>query len=417
MRRGAAAATAPGPGASSNRSTLGIVFTTILLDFIGFSVLIPVLPIYATRLGATSFEVGLILSLYAAAQLVFLPVWGWLSDRVGRRPVILISLLGTVASFLLLASGDSLATIYVARILAGFFAASIGTAQAVVTDVTPDSKRAQGMGMIGAAFGLGFVLGPALGGWLSAFDERAPFYGIAVLAFLNLVVAFARLPESHPPERRRRDLRGLARTLVPTPLRFLVAHHDRRIGRYLFLFFQLFTAFAALEAMFSVYLNKRFSMQPLEVGYVFAVIGVSIALTQGVLIRRLAPWLGEVRLVVIGLVVQGAGLGLIPLVSAPEWLYLVGPVIAVGNGLWFPSFTALYSRACHTENAGELMGESSSMATTGRIVGPLWAGLAMDRIDLGAPFVLAGGLTFAALALFWLWRETLLGDAQGPAAS
>ena len=143
MRRGAAAATAPGPGASSNRSTLGIVFTTILLDFIGFSVLIPVLPIYATRLGATSFEVGLILSLYAAAQLVFLPVWGWLSDRVGRRPVILISLLGTVASFLLLALGDSLATIYVARILAGFFAASIGTAQAVVTDVTPDSRSAR----------------------------------------------------------------------------------------------------------------------------------------------------------------------------------------------------------------------------------------------------------------------------------
>jgi multidrug resistance protein len=404
----AAAQLAVPVGAPLRRSTLWIVFTTILIDFIGFSVLLPVLPYYATRLGAGSVEVALILSLYAAAQLVFLPAWGWLSDRIGRRPVILFSLSGTVISFVLLAFGESLASIYLARVLAGLFAASIGTAQAIVNDVTSDAERAQGMGLIGAAFGLGFVLGPALGGVLAQLDERAPFYGICVLALANLGVAFFRLPESRPPPKEP-SWTGFGRTLVPSPLRLLFALHDGRIGRYLFLFLVLFTAFAALESMFTLFMELRFGLDISAASYVFAYIGLWIALTQGVLIRRLAPRLGETRLVVIGLVMTGAGLAVIPLVPSPGWLYLVTPIVALGNGLAFPAFTSLYSKACKAEKAGELMGESQSMATTGRIFGPLWAGLAFGRIDFGAPFVIAGFLMFVALGLFRLWREALLG--------
>jgi len=407
--KGQAAAEAALPiDAPRPRSTLWIVFTTILVDFIGFSVLLPVLPYYATRLGASSVEVALILSLYAAAQLIFLPAWGWLSDRIGRRPVILFSLSGTVLSFALLALGQSLAVIYVARVLAGLFAASIGTAQAIANDVTTDAERAGGMGLIGAAFGLGFVLGPPLGGLLSKIGPRAPFYGICVLALANLAVAFFRLPESHPAPRQR-NWTGLGRTLIPSPLRLLFALHDGRIGRYLFLFLVLFTAFAALESMFMLFMDKRFGLDISAASYVFAYIGVWIALTQGVLIRRLAPRLGETRLVVIGLVMTGAGLAVIPLVPSPGWLYLVTPVIAVGNGLAFPSFTSLYSKACKAEEAGELLGESQSMATTGRIFGPIWAGFAFGRIDFGAPFVIAGFLMFVALGLFRLWGRTLLG--------
>ena len=395
-------------GAAQPRGTLWIIFTTILIDFIGFSVLLPGLPYYATRLGASSVQVAYILSLYAAAQLVFLPAWGWLSDRIGRRPVILISLSGTVASFVLLALGQSLATIYLARVLAGLFAASIGTAQAIANDVTRDAERAGGMGLIGAAFVLGFVLGPPLGGLLSKIGPRAPFYGICVLALANLAVAFFRLPESHPPPKER-NWAGLGRTLIPSPLRLLFALHDGCIGRYLFLFLVLFTAFAALESMFMLFMDKRFGLDISAASYVFAYIGVWIALTQGVLIRRLAPLLGETRLVVIGLVMTGAGLAVIPLVPSPAWLYLVTPIIAVGNGLAFPSFTSLYSKACKAEKAGELMGESQSMATTGRIFGPIWAGFAFGRIDYGAPFVIAGFLMFVALGLFRLWWRTLLG--------
>jgi multidrug resistance protein len=392
------------------RRTLGLVFTTILIDFIGFSVLIPVLPIYMERLGASSMQVGLILALYAAAQLVFLPAWGWLSDRIGRRPVLLVSLFGTGLSFLLLAAAHSVAMVYAARVLAGFFAASIGTAQAVVTDVAPIERRAQDMGLIGAAFGLGFVIGPALGGALSKIDLLAPFYGIALVAFVNLVLACFFLPESRPAELRVRNWSGLGRTLVPSPIRLVAALHDRRIGYYLYLFFQLFTAFAALEAMFTLYLSRRFGLGPAEAGWIFFVIGICIALTQGVLIRHLAPALGERRLVEIGLVMMAVGLACIPLAPAPSYLYVLGPVIAIGNGLAFPSFTSLFSRACEAEKAGELMGESQSMATAGRIAGSVLAGSLFDRLGVWSPFVIAGSLVFLTLVLFQLWRRTLLGE-------
>lgn len=409
----------PRQAPSGRREILGIVFTTILLDFIGFSVLIPVLPIYAKRLGASSVEVGLIVSLYAAAQLLFLPAWGWLSDRVGRRPVLLSSLCGTVMSFLLLALSDSLGMIYLARVLAGIFAASIGTAQAVVTDVTPEGERAHGMGVIGAAFGLGFVVGPALGGALAAWSERAPFYAIALLAALNLGIAWLRLPESRPPAGGPWRWDGLGRSFVPTPLRLLVAVHDRRIGLYLYLFFHLFTAFSALESMFTVYVFQRFGMDAAGAAKIFTVIGIFIALTQGVLIRRLAPRLGERALVVGGLLLTAGGLAAIPLASEVGWLYLIGPLIAIGNGLAFPSFTSLYSQATATERAGELLGQSQSMATTGRIAGPLWAGWALDHVALGAPFVLAGLLMGIGLGIFLAFRRLLLGPelAGGGAAA
>jgi DHA1 family tetracycline resistance protein-like MFS transporter len=400
---------------TTRRRTLGLVFATILIDFVGFSVLIPVLPLYVARLGATSVQVGLILSLYAIAQLLFLPAWGWLSDRIGRRPVLLVSLGGTVLSFLLLAVADSVNTVYLARILGGFFAASIGTAQAVVTDVTPPEERARGMGLIGAAFGLGFVLGNPIGGWLGAIQERLPFYAIAGLALVNLILALWQLPESKPPPPGPMVWDGFARSLVPAPIRLLGQlrrtsgdRGDRRIPLYLYLFFHMFTAFAALESMFSLYLHGRFGAGPLGVGMLFGYIGLFIALTQGVAVGRLAARFGEAKLVIAGLVAMGIGMFGVAAAPSYGWLFAVGPIVALGNGIAFPSFTSLYSRACHAEKAGEFLGESQSMATTGRIVGPLWAGLALGEISLAAPFWIAGVLMLTAAALFYALRRQLL---------
>lgn len=401
------------PSHPLQRPVLAVVFSTILIDFIGFSVLIPVLPLYAERFGATPFQVGLFLTVYALAQLLFLPVWGWVSDRVGRRPVLLVSLCGTVASFVVLALANSIGIIYVARAFSGFFAASIGTAQAVVIDVTPPSQRARGMGVIGAAFGAGMIVGPMIGGVLARFGEKVPFYGIAALAALNFIVAWWRLPESRPAELRPSGWRDLGRSLVPTPVRLFMAVHERRIGLYLYLFFHMFTAFAVVESMITLFLGKRFGADMFDAGLFFAWVGLFLVITQSVLLRRLVDDLGEVRLVGIGLVVMAVGLAAVAVAPAFHWFYLVGPVIAFGNGITFPSFTSLFSKACEAEQAGELLGQSQSMATTGRVVGSAVAGFIMERWGLGVPFLLAGAMMLVSLFIFWMGHRILVEGRDG----
>jgi len=396
------------PPGRSARSVLLVVFTTILIDWVGFSVLIPVLPLYAEKLGAGPVQIGLLLTVYAFAQLLFLPAWGWVSDRIGRRPVILFSLLGTSLSFALLSQAESVEVIFAARGLAGFFAASIGTAQAVVTDVTSKEDRASGMGMIGAAFGLGMVLGPAMGGLLARFSPEAPFHAIVVLALVNLVVAWWRLPETRPPDDSPTRWRELGVALIPTPLRLVAAVHDRRIGLYLTLFFFQFTAFAVLEGQITYYLSAAHAADELDVAMIFAWIGVVLALTQGVALRRLVPVVGEERLVMLGLASMGVGLMAVALAGNLAWFYVIGTLIAFGNGVAFPTFTGLYSKACESEQAGELLAQSQSMATTGRIVGPVAAGWIMEHGALGTPFLLAGGVMFGCLCCFRLARRTLI---------
>jgi multidrug resistance protein len=387
---------------------LVVVFTTILIDFIGFSVLIPILPLFAERLGASPLEVALLLALYALAQLLFSPMWGWVSDRIGRRPVILVSLFGTVASFLVLAFAGSIGALYAARIVAGFFAATIGTAQAVVTDVTRPEDRARGMAVIGAAFGAGMIVGPMLGGLLSEVSEKAPFYAVAALAAANWGLAWLRLPESRPPGLSPPGWFEFWHSLVPTPLRLIGAVHERRIALFLYFFFHLFTAFAVLEALITLYVGIRFGSSMLDVGLLFAWIGLVLVLTQAIGLRRLARRFDETQLVAIGLAAMGIGLAALPGLPDFHWFFPAGAVIAFGNGLAIPAFTSLYSKACRAERAGELLGQSQAMATTGRIVGPICGGLLMQSVSPGAPFLAAGAMMLAALVMFHARRSVLV---------
>ncbi len=397
----------PGSGAPS-RSVLVVVFATILIDFIGFSVLIPILPLFAERLGASPVEVALLLALYALAQLLFSPMWGWVSDRIGRRPVILVSLFGTVGSFLVLAFANSIGALYAARIVGGFFAATIGTAQAVVTDVTRPEDRARGMAVIGAAFGAGMIVGPMLGGLLSELGAKVPFYAVAALAAANFVLAWLRLPESRPPGLSPPGWFEFWHSLVPTPLRLLGAVHERRIALYLYFFFHLFTAFAVLEALITLYVGMRFGASMLDVGLLFAWIGLVLVLTQALGLRRLARRFDEAQLVALGLAAMGIGLALLPALPTFRWFFPAGAAIAFGNGLAIPAFTSLYSKACRAERAGELLGQSQAMATTGRIVGPICGGLLMQSVSPGAPFIVAGAMMLAALAMFQATRSVLV---------
>jgi len=396
------------PSDRRRRLTLAVVFVTILIDFVGFSVLIPVLPLFADRLGASSFQIGWIVALYGLAQLLFLPVWGWVSDRVGRRPVILISLLGTAASFAVLAAAQTIPVVYAARALTGLFAASIGAAQAVVTDLTPPTERTSGMGMIGVAFGASLVVGPASGGALAALHEQAPFYAIVIVAGANFLLAWRTLPESRPASLPRPPWSDLARTFVPTPLRLLARVHDRRIALFLVLFFLFFAAVAVVEAMGTLYLGRRFGATELDAALVFAWIGLFLVGTQAGLLGRLVDWFGEVRLLVLGFALMALGTAAIAWVPSYGWFFAIGPVIAVGNGLGLPAFTGLFTKACRAEEAGELLGQSNSMATAGRIVGAIGGGALMSDRFLAAPFLAASALLTLGLVLFLALRPLLL---------
>ena len=394
------------------RLTLSVLFATILIDFVGFSVLIPVLPLFADRLGASSLQVGWIVALYGLAQLLFLPVWGWISDRVGRRPVILVSLLGTAISFAVLATAESIPVVYMARALTGLFAGSIGAAQAAVTDLTPEAERTSGLGLIGAAFGASLVVGPAAGGALAALHQQAPFYAIVVVAGANFLLAWLALPESRPVDLPRPPWKDLARALVPTPLRLLTLVHDRRIALFLVLFFVFFAAFAVVEAMGTLYLGKRFGADEFDSALVFAWIGLFLTGTQAGPLGRLVDWFGEVRLLVIGFALTAAGIAAVAWVPSYGWFFAIGPVIAVGHGLAFPSFTSLFTRLCRAEQAGELLGQSNSMATAGRIAGAVGGGALMSERFLAAPFLAASALLLLGLLLFLALRPLLLRDTE-----
>ncbi len=393
------------------RLALAVIFATILIDFVGYSILIPVLPRFEKTLGADAFQIGLITSLYALGLVLFLPLWGWMSDRIGRRPVLLVSLLGTALSFVWLAFADSLTGVLLARFAGGFFGASIGTAQAYVTDLTDENSRAQGMGVIGAASGAGLVLGTALGGVLGAIDPNLPFHATAAVAGLNFVLAAFTLPESKAPVPTDTGLRGLLRVLVPAPLLVAASVHGRSQRLYLFLFLQIFFAFSSVEAMFPLFAAARFGWGEMETGLFMAGVCVVLGASQGLLVGRLSRDWGEPAMTVVGLGLLAASLAGLSLSTSVATLTPCALGVALGGGLAFPAFTSLFSKACGAHEAGEYMSQSQAMVHTGRTLGALCWGWVFASVGAGAPFLFAGFALLLALAVFLGRSRVLLPQA------
>ncbi len=395
------------PGLRRHRLATGVIFVTILIDFIGFSILLPVLPRFVRALGEASFHVPLITALYALGLVLFLPLWGWVSDRVGRRPVLLVSLLGTAVSFVMLASSESLGSIYIARFLGGFFGASIGTAQAYMTDLTDAETRAEGMGLLGAASGLGLVLGTALGGTLAHVSTTLPFWVTAAVAALNFVLAAWTLPESRP-HAPTVGWRGLGRVLIPAPILVAASVHSNQTRLYLYLFLHIFFAFSAIEAMFPLFAADRFGWNELEIGLFMAAVGIVLGVTQGLFVAPLSRSWGESATTAVGLsIMGGSSLGLSMSFDFP-WLVFSGMSMAVGAGLALPTFTSLFSKVCEEHAAGEYLSQSQAMVHSGRTIGSFCWGWVFYTAGAGAPFFISGLSTLAALAIFVAGARILL---------
>ncbi len=369
------------------RSSLAILFIIVFIDLLGFGMVIPVMPLYAEKLGASEAATGWLSTGYSFMQFLFAPIWGRLSDRIGRRPVLLFSIGMTAVAFVLYGAAWSFPVLLASRLFAGAATANIAIAQAYVADVTPPEGRARGMGIIGAAFGLGFVLGPAIGGILTQHALSTPGFAAAALAAANGVAAFFILAE---PEHRVVAERQRSR------LAALWGEMGRpRVRRLLLVYFLSVAAFSAMESTYAFLTKGRYGLSDKHVSWVFAYIGVLVVLVQGGLVGPLTRRFGEKPLLVLGVALQGAALVALPFSVGVGGLLLATAPLAAGSGLATPAMTALLSKASRAEDQGGTLGIGQSSAAVGRIVGPL-TGTYTFQFSPAYPYL--GGALLMALA-------------------
>ena len=365
---------------------------TIFIDFTGFGLVIPLLPFWAERLGAGPQQIGLLLAAYALAQIIFTPILGALSDRFGRKPVILASLVIESASFALTALAGSLWLLFLARFIGGLGASNIGSAQAVVSDVTPPAGRARAMGVIGAAIGLGFVVGPALGSALVSLGEAAPFWVSMGVALLNAMLVWQLLPETRP-RRAGADSARAATSHLRGGLFSGWGQALRRpaIARLVAINLLYTVAFTGMEAVFVLLTQRTFGWTAQQNGYLFAYIGVIVVLMQGGLVGRLVQWLGEQWLMIAGLLQLAAGLILLPWSGTLALLLGALGILSIGDGAVTPTVSTLLSFASPAEAQGETLGLAQGIGGLGRLLGPLIAG-SLFAMGVALPFVFGGAL-------------------------
>jgi MFS transporter, DHA1 family, tetracycline resistance protein len=375
-------------------SPIAILFTAVLVDMVGFGIVLPLLPFYAESMGATPLQVTLLIASFSAMQLAAAPLWGRFSDRRGRRPLIVAGLFASAVSYLIFGLANSLALLFLSRMAAGAAGGTISVAHAYVADTTAAEERARGMGLIGAAAGLGVMLGPAVGGFFSRWGLGAPGYVAAALCAANGIAALFLLPESRSAARRH-AAQGEAATLAGW-LRAMIRYP---LSLFLSVYFLAISSFAAMTAVLALYLERAFAIGAQEMGIVFALAGGATVVVRGVLLGPLVRAFGEALTVRLGTVALALALFAVPLIPDPLWLGLVVPLYAAGAGTLFPPLAGLVSRATDDASQGSVLGGSQLVGGTGRVLGPIWAGFLFERAGIGSPFVVGGFVVIAAALL------------------
>jgi DHA1 family tetracycline resistance protein-like MFS transporter len=379
------------------------IFFVIFLDLLGFSLILPLLPAIAEKFRTTQVVVGLLASVYAIAQLIADPLFGRLSDRMGRRPVLLISIVGNFASFIISGFAGSLWIFFAARILSGGTGGTISTAQAYISDVTDKNNRAKSFGLIGAAFGLGFIMGPALGGFLSRFGFAIPIFLAAGLALINLVLVFFWLPESLTAERRKLISKN---TKPPFTLKALIdTLHLPMIGPLLNTRFLFALAFTMITTIFPSYAFIKFGLDSQSTGYLLAYVGVLSVIVQGFLIGKLSARFSDKLLIFAGTLLLGVSVIGWALAQSVVMIVIVFIPTALAGGVFNTIINTAITKSVKPTEVGGTLGISSSLESMTRVVAPSLGAVFLEKIGAYAPGV------FCALILSWLtiyvWRTIL----------
>ncbi len=367
-----------------------VIFLTIFVNLVGFGIIIPLLPFYAETFGASPLVIGLLFAVFSLCQLIAAPALGDLSDRYGRRPVLVFSLAGTVVSFVMLALAHSVTMLFAARMVDGLSGGNISTARAYVADVTAPKDRARAYGLIGAAFGLGFIFGPALSGILARISYTAPIWAAAALTLVATAMAWFWLPET------------VHRTRAGTgnPFRYLPALLVRPlVRRVLLIDFTYWMAFAVFQTTFALFAARRFGFDVPKTGYFFAAFGVLGAVIQGGFIRPIVRRLGDKPTFMLGLAFGALGLIACTLAHSVAMFALALVPLAFGIGFGHPTVSSLVSLVARGDEQGRVQGAAGAVESLGRTIGPVWGNASLEALGDSTPYVSAAAVLTLTLAL------------------
>jgi MFS family permease len=404
-----------------NKKALFVIFLVIFIDLLGFGIIIPVLPFFSENvLMMSKTEIGLLTGIYSLMQFVFTPVWGSLSDVYGRKPILTMSLTGNVIAYTLMALVftnvvPSVSLLFVARAFAGFFSANLSAAQAVVSDTTVPEERSKGMGIIGAAFGLGFVFGPALGGFLSYyFGYGVPLIFSAAFSLIALIVCIIIFKETLPEDLRLHNKKKFnirdVKVINLKAVNDVLQHKD--VGIYVIVFFFITFSFANIFGNFQYFIERKdgLGMNEQQTGYLLSFLGIIAAIVQSTLIKPFKKFIGEEKSVIFGNVLVAIGLFLIPFSTTVWILLLVLTILAFGNGLNNAMALGLISQNVSRQDQGGVLGINQSLSSLARFLGPLWGGFIYDRFGYHYPFI-SGAIfmTIITIIAIIVLRNKLIG--------
>lgn len=380
---------------TTGKTQLLLIFLTVFIDLVGFGLVIPILPLYAQEMKASDTMIGWLIASYSIMQFIFMPFWGRLSDRIGRRPVLLISLAASFFGYLIWGFSSSLVWLFASRIVAGIGNANIAVGQAYIADVTTEENRAKGMGLLGAAFGLGFVLGPAIGFGVYHFSHDLKTVGLVAAGFslLDLILTAAMLPEPKERGNFAKDRFSLSADFI---MRTLTS--DRLRISFLLFFISTF-AFANMEATLVLFTAQNYHWDAGANSSMFLYIGFWIILIQGGLIRRLTKKNNEKRLISLGSLLTAIGLGLVPFCKEPNLLWVALAVMSIGSSINNPCNQSLLSKLAPAEFTGGVLGIGQSLSTLGRILGPIVGCYLFGHMGAASPYVAGAAFMMVSMVL------------------